>query len=86
MRKNDLSVFKMEKEDFKLTLKKGTDFQPQISGVPPTIPPPVSVPSKDDPDHQKKEPVPLREITSPMVGSFYSAASPDAPAVRQCGR
>ncbi|MEI9893894.1 MAG: acetyl-CoA carboxylase, biotin carboxyl carrier protein [Chthoniobacter sp.] len=28
MRKNDLSVFKMEKEGFKITLKKGTDFQP----------------------------------------------------------
>ena len=31
MRKNDLSVFKMEKEGFKITLKKGTDFQPVIT-------------------------------------------------------
>ena len=27
MRKNDLAVFKMETADFKITLKKGTDFE-----------------------------------------------------------
>jgi acetyl-CoA carboxylase biotin carboxylase subunit len=35
MRKNDLSVFKMEKEGFKITLKKGTDFQPVITTAAP---------------------------------------------------
>ena len=85
MRKNDLSVFKMEKADFKLTLKKGTDFQPLIGGVPPTILPPVPVTPSDDPAHHQKATVPLREITSPMVGSFYSSASPDAPSYVNLG-
>ena len=35
MRKNDLSVFKMEKEGFKITLKKGTDFQPIVTTTAP---------------------------------------------------
>ena len=35
MRKNDLSVFKMEQEGFKITLKKGIDFQPVIAAPSP---------------------------------------------------
>src|SRR5437867_2757850 len=35
MRKNHLSVFKMEKEGFKIPLKKGTDFQPVITTAAP---------------------------------------------------
>lgn len=84
MRKNDLSVFKMEKEGFKITLKKGTDFQPVITtaapamvaaapapggGVPPSTAAAAPSPSED-----------LKEITSPMVGTFYGAASPESPA------
>ena len=80
MRKNDLSVFKMEKQGFKITLKKGTDFQPFISAnPPPQFPntPPASTTENGVPPG--KEPSNLYEITSPMVGTFYSAASPDAP-------
>jgi acetyl-CoA carboxylase biotin carboxyl carrier protein len=82
MRKNDLSVFKMEKQGFKITLKKGTDFQPVISTTAPPQhfapvgPVPVSTSEASGP---VKEPTALHEITSPMVGTFYSAASPDAP-------
>jgi acetyl-CoA carboxylase biotin carboxyl carrier protein len=82
MRKNDLSVFKMEKQDFKITLKKGTDFQPAIAASAPTqhstpaAPGPV-LPS--DAPALPSESSSLREITSPMVGTFYSGASPDAP-------
>jgi acetyl-CoA carboxylase biotin carboxyl carrier protein len=79
MRKNDLSVFKMEKEGFKITLKKGTDFQPVITGtaapaVTPAAPAVVSIPGAAP----ARETAVLREITSPMVGTFYGAASPDA--------
>ena len=35
MRKNDLSVFKMEKDGFKITLKRGQDFQPMIAASTP---------------------------------------------------
>jgi acetyl-CoA carboxylase biotin carboxyl carrier protein len=82
MRKNDLSVFKMEKQGFKITLKKGTDFQPVISPTPPPQhfapnPPPSSTTENGGPE--TKETSNLQEITSPMVGTFYSATSPDAP-------
>ena len=68
MRKNDLSVFKMEKEGFKITLKKGTDFQPVITTAAPVA-------------GEK-----LREITSPMVGTFYAAPSPESPAFISAGQ
>ena len=84
MRKNDLSVFKMEKEGFKITLKKGTDFQPIIT----TTAAPVAFPaasataaatvSTPDAPAESKETSNLREITSPMVGTFYASPSPDA--------
>ena len=89
MRKNDLSVFKMEKEGFKITLKKGTDFQPVIATAAPAAiaaaaPPatgsaPASAPAP-------KEPSKFIEITSPMVGTFYSAPSPDSPAYITVGQ
>jgi acetyl-CoA carboxylase biotin carboxyl carrier protein len=86
MRKNDLSVFKMEKEGFKITLKKGTDFQPIITTAAPVAlspaPAAVAVSAADaaaaggPPAKEKSN---LREIASPMVGTFYSCASPDSP-------
>jgi len=85
MRKNDLSVFKMEKEGFKITLKKGTDFQPVIATTAPVAlpaPTPVPVAAVSTPaaaPPPSKEPNNLLEITSPMVGTFYSAPSPESP-------
>lgn len=78
MRKNDLSVFKMEKEGFKITLKKGTDFQPVIT----TTAAPVALaaaPAAVAVSAPEAAASSLREITSPMVGTFYATASPDAP-------
>ena len=79
MRKNDLSVFKMEKEGFKITLKKGTDFQPVITTTaapvaPAATPAAGAVSAPDAPAAAS-----LREISSPMVGTFYATASPDSP-------
>jgi acetyl-CoA carboxylase biotin carboxyl carrier protein len=83
MRKNDLSVFKMEKEGFKITLKKGTDFQPVITAAAPPafhapIPAAPAVPAGEAPAAALKDTSDLREITSPMVGTFYASPSPDA--------
>jgi acetyl-CoA carboxylase biotin carboxyl carrier protein len=83
MKKNDLSVFKMEKEGFKITLKKGADFSPIPSNGHaigqaqhnPAVSAPVgpATPSREPAEQES-----LREITSPMVGTFYGAPSPDA--------
>ena len=84
MRKNDLSVFKMEKEGFKITLKKGTDFQPIITQAAPTVlthaaSASAAAASIEAPAAAAASGEKLREITSPMVGTFYGASSPDAP-------
>src|SRR5438132_8000756 len=81
MRKNDLSVFKMEKEGFKITLKKGTDFQPVISTASPAAfhPAAPGTAAVSTGDSAPKDTTNLREITSPMVGSFYLSPSSDAP-------
>ncbi len=83
MRKNDLSVFKMEKDGFKITLKKGTDFQPVITTTSPVVVPTTSsiagtVPAAE-PTVTPTETNHLREITSPMVGTFYAAQGPELP-------
>lgn len=79
MRKNDLSVFKMEKEGFKITLKKGTDFQPIITTTAPSV---VSAPAPAASSSAAPALVApgekLREITSPMVGTFYGSPSPES--------
>jgi acetyl-CoA carboxylase biotin carboxyl carrier protein len=80
MRKNDLSVFKMEKEGFKITLKKGKDFQPIITQAAPiavAASAPATAPSTTD-AAPAPSPEKLREITSPMVGTFYGSPSPES--------
>ena len=79
MRKNDLSVFKMESEGFKITLKKGNDFQPVIHHAAPVVAPvaaptAASAPAAPAPVANDK----LKDIASPMVGTYYGSPSPDA--------
>jgi acetyl-CoA carboxylase biotin carboxyl carrier protein len=94
MRKNDLSVFKMEKDGFKITLKRGQDFQPIITaagpvalpaGIPAALPiaQPAEAAAAAAPAAESKEN--FKEITSPMVGTFYASPSPDAPAYASVG-
>ena len=80
MKKNDLSVFKMENEGFKITLKKNTGFQPVTTYAPQPMahaPAPAAAPVAADatPKEQGGE---GKEIVSPMVGTFYMAASPES--------
>ncbi len=78
MRKNGLAVFKMEREDFKITLKTADAGAART----PVAPPPAAAPAPEPVAHPATAPSPaapaLREITSPMVGTFYSSSSPDA--------
>ena len=86
MRKNDLSVFKMEKEGFKITLKKGTDFQPVITTAAPLALPAAPTAAASVSAPAPKETSNFIEITSPMVGTFYSAPSPESPAYVTVGQ
>jgi acetyl-CoA carboxylase biotin carboxyl carrier protein len=86
IRKNDLSEFSLEQEGFKITLKRGGEIQSVLAaapyatpavqtvlhaaapaGTPAAAPAPAPLPSSEG-----------KEIPSPMVGTFYSAPSPDA--------
>ncbi len=90
MSENDLSEFKLEQEGFKITLKRGTDYQPIITttGLPAAVGtfqsshlPAASAPAAGSAPKEN-----FREITSPMVGTFYSSPSPDAPSYVQVGQ
>jgi acetyl-CoA carboxylase biotin carboxyl carrier protein len=93
MKKNDLSVFEMEKDGFKLKLQKGagdqTVFAAPANGLPasapaPVAPAPVSPAVAPAPETEKGSA--LREIVSPMVGTFYRAGSPESPPFVDIGK
>ncbi len=90
MRKNDLSVFKMESEGFKITLKKGNEFQPVIHHAVPVAAPvaaPAPTPAAVAPAPAASAPASnLKDIASPMVGTFYAATLPDAPPCVKVGQ
>lgn len=94
MRKNDLSVFEMEKDGFRLKLQKGAGDQP-ISMVPALVTQAAFAPTSHSGSGNAgaieiaSAPTgtpALREIVSPMVGTFYRAGSPDAPAFVDVGK
>jgi acetyl-CoA carboxylase biotin carboxyl carrier protein len=81
MRKNDLSVFEMEKDGFRLKLQKGAGEQTVFSQPAPTATAPA--PATASASAPAPPPAPetgaaLKDIVSPMVGTFYRAGSPEA--------
>jgi acetyl-CoA carboxylase biotin carboxyl carrier protein len=89
MKKNGLAVFKMEKEGFKIALEMaGANVQPIIQTV--AAPAPVALPAAPAasaaPAAPAAAPSNLKEITSPMVGTFYASPSPDSPAYVSVGQ
>ena len=96
MRKNDLSVFEMEKDGFRLKLQKGAVEQTVIAApaMPQVVAAPAPVPSMTASVAQTP-PASLgasttggadKEITSPMVGTFYRSPSPEAQPFVDVGR
>ena len=84
MKANDLSVFEMEKEGDKLKLERGS-VAPMVYSAPvPQVLPAANAAAPSAPN-ATAQPV-GREITSPMVGTFYTSASPDSPAFVTVGQ
>lgn len=91
MKRNDLSVFKMEKEGFKITLKKGNDAvitattvaAPPVVAAAPVAAAAPALPAAAPAAPAKPE---GREIVSPMVGTFYRSSSPEAPPFVEVGK
>lgn len=89
MDQHGLSQFKLEQDETKLELKKGGEldmkaiqkwmasapapqYMPAYAGAAPADPAPAPAPADD------ALPAGVKEVTSPMVGTFYAASSPDA--------
>ncbi len=86
IRKNDLSEFSLEQEGFKITLKRGGEFQPIVTTQAFASAP---VAAALAPAQSALAPIAVqaagsgstsgdRDLPSPMVGTFYSAASPES--------
>src|ERR1051325_8837252 len=76
MKKNDLSVFEMEKDGFRLKLCKGLGDQPVVMSS--NAPAVANGPTRTASSASTAESAATKEIVSPMVGTFYRAASPDS--------
>jgi acetyl-CoA carboxylase biotin carboxyl carrier protein len=90
MKKNDLSVFEMEKDGFRLKLQKGAGDQtifaaPPVSATAPA--PSASATTAPGPSTSPTEQAgALKDIVSPMVGTFYRASSPETPPFADVGK
>lgn len=88
MKKHDLSVFEIEKEGFRLKLQRGVSTPQATIAAPAAAVASKAAPPEAEPPPAAKpiESVPMKEIVSPMVGTFYRAASPDAPPFVEVGK
>jgi acetyl-CoA carboxylase biotin carboxyl carrier protein len=76
MKKNDLSVFEMEKDGFRIKLQKGLGDQPIVMST--AAPAVANGPAAAGTAPASAESASTKDIVSPMVGTFFQAASPDA--------
>ena len=86
MKKNSISEFELERQEFKIKLKRGNMsggedlpgqvYMPQVSA----LPAPVALSSSVVSNAVPVAPVPSTdiEIKSPMIGTFYRSPSPEA--------
>lgn len=89
MKRSDISEFEFEEDGFKLRLSsKGADA-PQIIHAAPagqaTAAFPVATPATGEAVPAPVEEKGISIIKSPMVGTFYSASSPESPAFVKVG-
>jgi acetyl-CoA carboxylase biotin carboxyl carrier protein len=91
MRKNALSEFELERQDFKIKLKRGVSGAAVPVEEPNVIPyvVPLAVPPPGVPAMVTEPPAAaspsLLEIKSPMIGTFYRAPSPESPSYVEVG-
>ena len=84
MKENDLSIFEMEKDGFRLKLQTGAGEQGVMAAAPIAAPPEALPPAATE--GATAPSAPLKDIVSPMVGTFYRAASPESPMFADVGK
>jgi acetyl-CoA carboxylase biotin carboxyl carrier protein len=92
MKKNDLAVFKLEREGFKLELEVNRPSPPAVAvaypqvAAPPVYPSAPSVAPVRPGQAVSQTMESYKEIVSPMVGTFYRSPSPDSAPFVQVGQ
>ncbi len=82
MTKNKLAEFELEKDNFKIKIKKSGDGAPQVSYAPVAAAPaahPSAAPAPAAATAAEPAADNSPTINSPMVGTFYRSPSPDSP-------
>ena len=86
MKKNSLSEFEMEKEGFKIKLRRasgeGKSDEVQVQHY---LPPVAPVPAEVSAVASTPEPSTDPEIKSPMIGTFYRKPSPESESYVEVG-
>jgi acetyl-CoA carboxylase biotin carboxyl carrier protein len=91
MKKNSISEFEMEKQDFKIRLKRGLNGGPAVVPLEEpapvgTVAAPLQIPVPAPPVATPQAPVTGEfEIKSPMIGTFYRAPSPESASYVEVG-
>jgi len=89
MKENDLAEFELQEDGFRIAVKRGGQAAPQVvTTQAPSLPaaaaaaavPPLPGAGGEPEQHEGFNP-----ISSPMVGTFYRAATPDADAFISVG-
>jgi acetyl-CoA carboxylase biotin carboxyl carrier protein len=91
VREHDLSEFELEREGFKIRIKKGSPVQGPGAFAPPIVqhgvaapPPPAAVPAPPPLEAVPSSPPPVSDeidfaiVKSPIVGTFFRSAEPGA--------
>ncbi len=87
----DTDITEIELDDFdgkgKVKLKRGQSVQPFSVQAPQQVLAPVAAPREEKPvaEAAPLKPDNIKIVTSPMVGTFYRAASPEAQAFVEIG-
>ena len=80
MKKNGLTHFEMEQDGFRIALAKESGFPPEVAYAAPPAAAPAPAPAAPAPAPAAAAAPAAggKEITSPMVGTFYLSPSPEA--------
>lgn len=81
---SSLTEFTLKEGDLKITMSK-LDHPPIVAAGMPAAPAPAPVPAEPAADKKAEPEEEKLFITSPIVGTFYSAPAPDAPAFVKVG-
>ena len=90
MKENDLTEFSMEQNGLKIRIKRGPEGIQQTVSLPPPAPTTPNPVAAAAPEKSEVSPSPpaegIKHVVSPMVGTFYRSASPDAPPYVEVGQ